>query len=529
MTTRQDCVLKYALDHFAGVQPDEVFAVFEDGATWTWAETRDRTRRMAAALQHLGVSQGDHVIAWLPNGPEALITFFAINYIGAVHVPINTAYRGPLLAHVVENSDAALIVAHTQLVSRLADIDRAKLQCLIYAGDTPAAIDGLNMHEFEACQDGAGQPTEPSAPIEPWHMQSIIYTSGTTGPSKGVISSYMHAWSAMNAAAWPCVGPDDRFMINMPFFHVGGSFIIHGMLCRGASIAMTEGFRTDRFLPLAKQTGSTAVFLLGAMANFLDRMDPSPADRDHDLRTMFVVPLGTEGERFPDRFGTDIYTIFNMSEIATPLFTGPNPTVAGTCGQCRDGFELRVVDAHDNELPDGEVGELIVRGDLPWTMNTGYYKNPEATVEAWRNGWFHTGDGFRRDADGNYFFVDRIKDAIRRRGENISSAEVESVVADYPAVAEVAAIAVPSEFGEDEVMVVLVPKDGQSIDPVELTNFLIERMAHFMVPRYVRIVDALPKTPTTKIQKAELRKTGVTPDTWDREAAGMRLRAERLG
>ncbi len=190
---------------------------------------------------------------------------------------------------------------------------------------------------------------------------------------------------------------------------------------------------------------------------------------------------------------------------------------------------MRVVDAKDIEVPPGNTGELIVRTDQPWAMNHGYYKNPETTAEAWRNGWFHTGDAFRMNAAGEFFYVDRIKDAIRRRGENISSIEVESQVNEHPAVQECAAIAVPSEFGEDEVMVVLAPKSGETLDPAELVAFLRTRMAHFMVPRYIRIMDALPKTPTTKIQKAPLRANGITEDTWDREAAGIRVKAERLG
>ena len=192
------------------------------------------------------------------------------------------------------------------------------------------------------------------------------------------------------------------------------------------------------------------------------------------------------------------------------------------------GFELRVVDDNDNELPDGQVGELILRAEQPWTLNHGYHKDPAATVVAWRNGWFHTGDTFRRDERGNFYFVDRKKDAIRRRGENISSAEVEAVVIEHDAIQECAAIAVPSQWGEDEVMVVLALKAGRDLAPEELLEYLTPRMAHFMVPRYLRYMTELPKTPTTKIQKTELRGQGITEDTWDREAAGIKIKAERL-
>jgi crotonobetaine/carnitine-CoA ligase len=191
--------------------------------------------------------------------------------------------------------------------------------------------------------------------------------------------------------------------------------------------------------------------------------------------------------------------------------------------------DVRLVDDNDCEVPDGTVGEMILRTDRPWGMNHGYHKNPEATARAWRNGWFHTGDAFRRDASGNYFFVDRMKDAIRRRGENISSFEVEVEVVAFPAVREAAVIAVPSELGEDEVMAVVAPAPGHEIDPAALLAFLRDRLAYFMIPRYLRVLPELPKTPTAKVLKAELRAQGITPDTWDREQAGISIRRDRIG
>jgi crotonobetaine/carnitine-CoA ligase len=204
------------------------------------------------------------------------------------------------------------------------------------------------------------------------------------------------------------------------------------------------------------------------------------------------------------------------------------PTLVGSCGRPRPGVEARVVDANDCEVAPGEVGELIVRTDRPWAMNHGYYKNPAATAEAWRNGWFHTGDGFRRDEAGNFFFVDRMKDAIRRRGENISSFEVEAEVCAHPAVREAAAVAVKSEVSEDEVLIAVSLAEGAALDPAELIAFLRPRMAHFMVPRFVRIIDDLPKTPTQKVQKHLIRTEGVTDATWDREKAGIVIKRERL-
>jgi crotonobetaine/carnitine-CoA ligase len=218
-----------------------------------------------------------------------------------------------------------------------------------------------------------------------------------------------------------------------------------------------------------------------------------------------------------------------MTEISSPIVSEPNPQVRGTCGKVRPGVDVRLVDDNDCEVEVGQVGEMIVRTDRPWAMNSGYYKNPEATARAWRNGWFHTGDAFRMDAQGNFFFVDRIKDAIRRRGENISSFEVEAEIVRFPAVREAAAVAVPSDLGEDEVMAIVAPAPGATIDPAALIEFLRDRLAYFMIPRYVRILPELPKTPSAKVLKADLRRQGITPDTWDREKAGIVIRRDRIG
>jgi len=524
----ETCVLRDVLERHARERPEAVYVRFEDGGEWTYAELLARVRRAAAAFQTLGVRQGEHVLAWLPNGAEALLCFYGLNYIGAVFVPINTAYRGQLLAHVVRTAAARLIVGHADLLPRLAEVGTATLERALTVGGPPVTLAGLAAGSFAEALAAAGEPAAPARPIRPWDTQSIIFTSGTTGPSKAVLSSYMHAWNGLSADAWYCVRDDDRFLITMPMFHIGGTAVSYSMLCRGGSIVMAGGFRTERFWPLVCESGATVAFLLGAMGSFLLKQTPSPADRAHPLKTVFIVPFTADSPAFAERFGVATYTIFNMTEIATPIISGPNPKAAGLCGKARAGFELRLVDENDLEVAEGQPGELILRSEAPWAMNHGYYGDPEATARAWRNGWFHTGDAMRRDGEGNYWFVDRVKDAIRRRGENISSFEVEAVVNEHPDIQECAAIPVPSEHSEDEVMVVAAPKPGRRLDPAELIAFLRPRMAHFMVPRYVRILDALPKTPTTKVQKSELRRQGITPDTWDREAAGIVVRGERL-
>lgn len=521
------CVLRYLIDRWANDCPDHEYVVFENGERWTYGELRPRVISVAVGLQKLGVGQDDHVAVWLPNCREALLVFFAINYLGAVFVPFNTAYRGMLLEHVLANSDARLLVAHSGLVDRLDGIDTARINTVVLVGDGPApgsfrtlGFADLDGNETELL------PLERA--IEPWDNQAIIYTSGTTGPSKGVLSSYLHLYTNAGPDSWPFVTGEDRFLVNMPIFHIGGMGLPFVMLARGGSIALMENYSTERFWDFVRATDCTAMFLLGVMATFLMKAASSPCDREHRIRLAFIVPLTEVAPAFHERFGIDVYTIFNMTEISSPIVSTANPPRAGTCGQVRPGCEVRLVDDNDCEVPTGMVGEMIIRTDRPWTMNSGYYKNAEATARAWRNGWFHTGDAFRRDSEGYFYFVDRMKDAIRRRGENISSFEVESEIVAHPDVREAAVIGVPSEYSEDEVMAVIACVPGRDVDCASLIAFLAERMSYFMVPRYVRIMAELPKTASAKVQKADLRTAGITHDTWDREAAGIRLKRERL-
>jgi len=534
---RETTVLADLLAHWAAHTPQQVFAVFEDGSSWTYAQALATVRATARGLQQLGVRQGDPVLVWLPNGADCLRTWFAINCLGAVYVSINTAYRGGLLEHVVRNSGARLAITLAPLAERLALVDLAQLQQAVILDRGPVAVPGLQLLDRRAL-DGDGQDLlPPDRPIEPWDTQAIYFTSGTTGPSKGVLSSYAHLMTmARHTVAWRdgtmFLGAQDRYMLNLPLFHVGGLVVPLAMLAVGGSVAVLSGFDTAGFWPAVQRTGTTCVILLGVMAAYLVKQGPQPGEtpgrRHTTLRHVVGIPLTEETLAFRQRFGVDLSTLFNMSEVSCPLISDLNPTLPGSCGTPRDGMQVRIVDAHDYDVAPGAVGELVVRGDAPWTLNHGYNADAEATARAWRNGWFHTGDAFRQDADGQFFFVDRIKDAIRRRGENISSFEVESAVTLHPAVREAAAVAVPSPESEDEVLVAVALVDGATLDPAELIAFLRPRMAHFMIPRYLRVLPELPKTPTAKVQKVALRAEGVTPDTWDREAAGIRITRDRL-
>jgi len=520
------CVLRPLLDRRAALHPDRIYAVFPDGSRWTYADLREKVRQTARALQDLGVKQGDTVLVWMPNGPDILRVWYAINYIGAAYVPINTAYRGRLLEHVVENSDAKLAVVHAGLVERLNEVGTAKLEQIVVTNGDVKPVKLLRMHPGSVLSQGDGEVLPLDREINPWDLQCIVYTSGTTGPSKGVMNSYLQLYSTGEPVE--CLDETDRYMVNLPMFHVGGTLPCYKMLTIGGSIAPIDAFDTESFWSTVKKTGTTYTILLGVMAGFLMKRPDKGDEKGTTLRHVHCVPFDEDSIAFGKRFGIDVFTLFNMTEVSCPIVSDKNPTVPGTCGKPRPGMECRVVDENDCEVGPNEVGELIVRADRPWSMNHGYNKNAEATAKAWRNGWFHTGDAFKVDEEGYFFFVDRMKDAIRRRGENISSFEVEAEIIAHPAVREAAAVAVKSEVAEDEVLVAVSLAEGASLDPAELVEFLRPRMAHFMIPRYIRVLPDLPKTPTQKVQKHVIRTEGITGDTWDREKAGIKVKRERL-
>lgn len=512
---RDQCVVGALLERWARERPDDVFLLFDDDSSWTFAETFDYTRRAAAGLHDLGVDYGSHVLCWLPNSKETILTWFGANYLGATFVPVNTAYRGRLLEHVIALSDAKVLVAHADLLTRLDDIDIATLSDIVVVGGEYSPIPGINYFASDALLPE--NQIDVVHTVQPWDTNYIIFTSGTTGPSKAVQCTYIQTWCGA-AEAMFYFKQEDRVLANLPLFHVSGTGAIMDRLIKGGSAAVVDGFHPSEFWDTIRRFEITGTCLVGAMTQFLLKQPASDNDREHTLRAVITVPWNEDSLAVAARYGIDMYTAFNMTELATPIVSSVNPTQIGTCGLPRAGVTARIVDEFDHEMPNGESGELILRTDRPWEISTAYYKNPVATAEAWRNGWFHTGDAFRRDDDGNFYFVDRLKDSIRRRGENISSFEIESEATAHPEVREAAAIPVASELSEDEVMLVVSAVPGGTMDPRDLLRFLTPRMARFMLPRYIRVMQELPKTPTMKIMKHLLREDGVTQDTWDKEA-----------
>jgi crotonobetaine/carnitine-CoA ligase len=303
------CVLRAALERHAATRPHDTYAVFEDGAGWRFADTLAHVRVTAAGLQRLGVGQDDHVLITLPNGALGLRAMFAANYIGAVMVPVNTAYRGALLEHVVTDSGARVAIVHPDCLDRVLALPPGTLSQIVVAVDTaPASTPaGIQLHYQSILLVPGAPPLPPTRLIAPWDTQAIIFTSGTTGRSKGMLASYMHSYTAMNPATWTCTRADDRHLLHMPIFHIGGALIASMALCGGASVAVVDGFRTDRFWPTVRWLEVTSAFLLGAMATFLLKQPPAADDREHPLRAVMSVPLGQAGSAFHARLGVDVF------------------------------------------------------------------------------------------------------------------------------------------------------------------------------------------------------------------------------
>ncbi len=529
---RDTCVLRNLVDRHAAATPDKPFAVTPEGVTLTYAGLRARVRAMAGALQRLGVAQGDHVLVWLPNGLDGLVTWFAINYAGAVYVPINTAYRGGILEHVVRNSGARLMIAHGQLAGRLAEIATAALtRVVVAAGDRPA-LPGLEVLGAEALA-GDGAVADLDRPVEPWDTQSIIYTSGTTGPSKGVLSSYAHLHAmgtslAADREGRSFIGPDDRFMVNLPMFHVGGTAPTYAMLVAGGSVALLEAFDTASFWRTVEATQTTVVILLGVMASFLVKEPVRPGERQTPLRNAIVIPFAAEGITFRERFGVTTRTLFNMSEVSCPLIADENPTVVATCGKPRRGRA-----APPRRCPRCRGGAGRDRrarhphrpalGAEPWLQRQpGSHRQRLAQrlvphgrclPRRWRRQLL-----LRRPVQGRHPPAGR-ECLLLRGGAGGLRPSCGSRGGGRRRPQRVRRGRNPRR-----------PVAGRGAHARSRRPHRVPaaRMAHFMVPRYVRILDDLPKTPTRKVEKYLVRQSGITPDTWDREKAGIAVRREKL-
>ena len=496
----------------------------ETGKAISFARLRDDAQRVAALLRSLGVQAGDRVATLLPNTYEYVAAWFGSCWTGAVEVPVNAEYKGTLLEHVLGESGTRVLIVQDRLAARLDGLALPDLEHVIVAGNGPAgAPPGVALHRLA---DAAGHDPAPRVPRAESELLYILYTSGTTGPSKGV----MHA---NRGACWPArawlqqaqLTPEDVAYTFLPLSHVTArSAVIKGALLSGGRVAMRERFSAQAFWEDVRAHGATCFMYVGAVIHFLCSQPEQLGELDNTLRVGGGAAAGRRlTEEFRRRFGCELLETYGSTEIGTGSSRRLGDPVRDTMGRPFEVHEFAIHDEHDRPVAPGIHGEIVVRPREPYTLMQGYWRRPDATVEAWRNLWFHTGDQGYLTPDGELVFVDRLTDSMRRRGENISSFEVERAVNAHPAVAESAAYPIKTGATEDEVMVAVVPRDGEPPDAEELLRFCVETMPRFAVPRYLRFVDALPKTATGRVRKHELRAQGVTADAADREAIGVAI------
>jgi crotonobetaine/carnitine-CoA ligase len=503
--------------------------ILSGSESFTYRDVDRLACRLANGLVRVGVGPGDTVLLMLNNCIEFIALWCALAKIGAIEVPVNCHYKGRLLAHIVNDSAARVIIADGEFLARLAEVanEVSALSTVVVYGDALEVCPD-DMLGAAGCVPFAeiltGDELFAAVSPAPWDQLAVMYTSGTTGPSKGVIVTHGHAFEyARGVIDMLDIRPADVYYAPLPLFHIAGQWaVVYAAAIAGATAVLPDSFSPARFWPTCRRYHATCSFLLGAMANLLYRQPPAPDDADNPLERVLIVPLVPEVEDFKRRFDVLVSTTWGGTEMNCPTRSGFQLANARTCGRVdNDLYEVRIVDENDNELPPGVAGEAVVRPKKPWIVMAGYWRHPEWTERAWRNLWLHTGDMLMADAEGNLYFVDRTKDAIRRRGENISSMEVEQEINAHPDVLETAVIPVAAELGEQEVMAVIVLKPGRSPVPEALIAFLDDRLPYFMVPRYVEFASELPKTPTGKIQKYALRERGITTQTWDRVQAAV--------
>jgi crotonobetaine/carnitine-CoA ligase len=439
-----------------------------------------------------------------------------------IAVPINTATRGAQLEHVLRNSEPQALVADGSLVGWLDHVDAAIVpqQLWSFEAEAPESVAGRPV----TAPPAAAEPLPPH-PVRPGDTAAILYTSGTTGPSKGVCCPHAQFyWWGVLVSEILGIEEGDVLYTCLPLFHTNALTAFVQALVSGGTFELGPRFSASQFWGRVRQAGADVTYLLGAMVSILMGRGAGPADRDHRVRVA-LAPATPPWlfEPFRERFGVQLVEGYGSTETNCPIAPErPGDARPGYMGPVRPGFAARVVDEEDQQVADGTAGELVLRHEQPFAFATGYYRMPEQTVQAWRNLWFHTGDRVVREPDGWYRFIDRAKDAIRRRGENISSWEVEQVLVGHRAVQAAAAFPVPSELGEDEVMAAIVLEPGATLSPEDLIAHCEPRLAYFAVPRYVEFVSELPLTENGKVRKQVLRERGVTSSTWDREAANVR-------
>jgi acyl-CoA synthetase (AMP-forming)/AMP-acid ligase II len=497
-----------------------------DGESYSYAEINERANAVAHSLADMGVEQGDTVATVLNNSVRHLSLWFGVNKLGAILVPVNVSLKSDGLAYILNDSDAELVVVEPETRENY-ETARDRLDAVTHEflidGD---ASDGYR--PFSTLQAG-DRGTNPDVDVAEDDCASIIYTSGTTGLPKGVMLphfSYVNTgWEFVDH-----VGLDetDRPFTTLPLFHCNAQQLtVMGSMLADTDFAMMRWFSASKFWDQIRAYDATLFHYIGTMIQVLYNRDDRPDDAAHDVRLGIGAAAPQEIiPAFEERFDLEVLEGYGQTELATAVSSvapgKSHESAAGKIGEVWDHVDLQIVDENDDPVPQGEEGEIVARPTRPNTIMIGYYGQPQKTVETWSNLWHHTGDVGKVDEDGDIQFVDRKSFFIRRRGENVSSYEVEKAVANHSAVEEAVAVGVPSDLGEEDIKIVVRTAPDSSVTPLELVDHCAERLAYFKVPRYVEFVDSFPKTETERVQKEKLADTGVE-GLFDRETTEYEL------
>jgi len=504
---------------------DKPFCFFEDDMV-TYRGLDRIANSVGNSFLKLGLKKGDKVCVLMPNCLEFLYTMFGLAKSGITMVSINYHQKGNILAYMINNSDARALVVHRKYVDNVKAIeDELKnLEKLIISPDSDTAPH-FRFDTIAWAQMLKSPDTAPKVEIHYSDIFCMQFTSGTTGASKAIMqphNQYVFAGEKMIEVTHGSEG--GNFYNWFPMYHFSGmGNATMSTLLSDSTMYMVETFSLRKWWDDLRRFKITATGGFGQILQLLMLMPESPDDRNHQVKNMICawVPKDIQ-EAFEKRFNIILQDDYGLTEIEPVSIQAWDDRKPGTLGKGIEELEIKIFDDYDNELPHGSVGEIVCRPKLPFIMMAGYYKQPEATVNTWRNLWFHTGDFGLIDAEGYIHFVDRKKDAIRRRGENISSQELEQIIGSHPKIAETVAVPVPSELGEDEVKVIIRLNAGETLKPEELLDFCQPKMAYFMVPRFIEFVEDFPRSELGRVKKNELKT--ISDKTWDREKAGYKLK-----
>ena len=528
---QKNWVLPKVLKDQASLIPNKDFLQFSYDKALTFSEVNKLANQIANSLNKLGIHKTDKVSVYMPNSLEICLAWFGILKNGSVMVPINTAYVMDFLQYIIESSDSRIIIIAEEYLERLANIqDRIPNieKVIVWTRNNKDSFEsnGYSKTQLISWNDFVSKGSNQEPEVEITHMDHarLMYTSGTTGKSKGVVRPCAADYSsAQNYSSIMDLTSDDTVFTCLPLFHSNAMVMgVYPAMISGCKVIVEEKYSASKFWKWMKDFEVTKFNLVGVMSYFMWNAPVVPEEKQHKVKLVLGSPAPHDIiEEFMERFNILFTEGYGLTEVGQCTFTRPNePFRVGSCGKESPGYEIKIVNPDtDEELPRNTPGELVLRPRIPNICLHYYYKMPEKTVSDFRNLWFHTGDLCRMDEDGYIFFMDRVKDYIRRRGENISSFEVENLISTHPSIEESAAIAVKLDeqgrHSEDELMIVIVLKENMTLDPKDLIEFLQPIMPKFMIPRFVRFRDSLPKTPTNRVQKVKLRDEGVTKDTWD--------------